>query len=654
MSVIFSKFRIPSGHMGKDNMLPDIHNNQYIRTSVDVSDKLSEDEKKYVGYGKISTLLPYTLQDDYDRSRDIREFDCAILENDYLKATFVTELGGRLWSLYDKKNDKELLYSNKVFQPANLALRNAWFSGGVEWNIGIRGHTPLTCSPLFAQKVHSKNGEEILKMFEYERIRGVVYSIYATLKDDVLLVKVCIENTNDHDVPMYWWSNMAIPEKASTRIIVPAKEMFYCAYEQGRYVLSKSTLPCLGGIDITYPINSNRSRDFFFKIPDDDPKWIAGIDGTGSGLLEFSTKNLKGRKLFVWGQGMGGHRWNEWLSDSKDGYVEIQAGLLRTQLEHFPMKKNSELSFIEGFTSISLSSEDTNADFYAASEKAGEIARKRINSIDENVFDISKEDDFTYMGSGWGALQNHISEKKISKYCRFPDSSITDEQKDWFELSNGKPLSCAGKESQIPSYVVGEYWEKAIESTLEGNWYEYLQLGIVKYASGDYESSRNCFEKSIQCHPNAWAYRNLAQIKGNIQGDLQAAALDMEKAADLLPDYVPLLIETCLSLMRCDEYGRWVDRYNKSPDVIKNHGRIRMLTGACYVRMDDTEKAKEFINDSTVVNDIMEGEYSLSEIWYELYARVLAKERGVKPESLEKEEVFKHYPIPYALDFRMH
>lgn len=43
-----------------------------------------------------------------------------------------------------------------------------------------------------------------------------------------------------------------------------------------------------------------------------------------------------------------------------------------------------------------------------------------------------------------------------------------------------------------------------------------------------------------------------------------------------------------------------------------------------------------------------------TEIWYELYARVLAKERGVKPESLEKEEVFKHYPIPYALDFRMH
>ena len=251
MSVTFTEYVIPSAHIGADNTLPDIHNNKYIRTNVKVSESVGKKDGKYIGYGMISTLLPYTVQDDYDRNREERAFKCAVLENEYLKAVFVTELGGRLWSLYDKKGGRELLYKNDVFQPANLALRNAWFSGGVEWNVGIRGHNPLTVSPMFASKAYAKDGGEILKMYEYERKRGVTYSISATLKDNVLLVKVCIENRNDHSVPMYWWSNMAIPDEEGTRVIAPADEMLYCAYENGAYYLNKSKAPVLDGTDVS-------------------------------------------------------------------------------------------------------------------------------------------------------------------------------------------------------------------------------------------------------------------------------------------------------------------------------------------------------------------------------------------------------------------
>ena len=72
----------------------------------------------------------------------------AVLENEFLRATVALDLGGRLLSLYDRRAGRELLYVNPVVQPANLALRNAWFSGGVEWNIGTRpladddGHAP--------------------------------------------------------------------------------------------------------------------------------------------------------------------------------------------------------------------------------------------------------------------------------------------------------------------------------------------------------------------------------------------------------------------------------------------------------------------------------------------------------------------------------
>lgn len=63
----------------------------------------------------IPTLLTYQVQNQYDRARIDLELDAAVLENEYLKATFVTSMGGRLWSLYDKKAKRELLYANDVF-----------------------------------------------------------------------------------------------------------------------------------------------------------------------------------------------------------------------------------------------------------------------------------------------------------------------------------------------------------------------------------------------------------------------------------------------------------------------------------------------------------------------------------------------------------
>ena len=216
----FEEFVIPASDMGEDNCLPDMMNDSYIHAKIDISDNIKAEDMENIGKGMINTLLPYKMQDGYNRLRTQKKLKAAILENDFLKAVFVTEYGGRLWSLFDKKANRELLYANNVFQPCNLALRNAWFSGGVEWNIGIKGHNPLTCSPMFAQRLEDKNGDPILKMYEFERIREVAYSISAKLEKDLLLVHINIENTEDKDKYMYWWSNIAVEETEKVRVII--------------------------------------------------------------------------------------------------------------------------------------------------------------------------------------------------------------------------------------------------------------------------------------------------------------------------------------------------------------------------------------------------------------------------------------------------
>src|SRR4051812_42135148 len=117
----------------QENPLPPLLNTNTASAAV-ADDAVAE---AYVDRGWEGSMLPYRVQDQYDRQKTKRPFQAAVLENEHLKATFMLELGGRLWSLLDKRTGRDLLHVNPVFQPANLAVRDAWFSGGVEWNISI-------------------------------------------------------------------------------------------------------------------------------------------------------------------------------------------------------------------------------------------------------------------------------------------------------------------------------------------------------------------------------------------------------------------------------------------------------------------------------------------------------------------------------------
>ncbi len=651
----FKKISMPSANMGDLNCLPDIHNNSYIRAPMTLTDNITQDERKLIGKGLISTLLPYQIQDQYDRSRDIKEFDAAILENDYLIATFIPELGGRLWSLYNKKENRELLYDNNVFQPANLALRNAWFSGGVEWNVGIKGHNPLTCSPMFALKATNKDGEPILKMYEFERIREVVYSLCATLKDDTLLINTTIENTSDNDKYMYWWSNIAVDETPDTRVIVPTDKTFICAYSDGAYLLDTGNLPINDGKDITYSVNAERSRDFFYKIPDNESKWIAAVKGDGKGLIQFSDNTLKGRKMFLWGQQNGGKHWNNWLSDRGNGYIEIQAGILKTQLEHFIMEKNSTLNWTEAYSMVAGDPAILHGkDYIAAGNEVASKMQDRFKLVYGDTFDIVNEDAPTYFGSGWGALENKIRDKAISNSCVFPEETMDYEQKDWLDLLTKNELPIHKVDDTIDSYVVGDFWINKLENIANKDWYAYNHLGILYYVKGDYEKSAQNFRKSIENKNNAWALRNLAQIEGNINKNLDKAAELMLEAVKIKSDYIPLLSDCANALLNNKQYDKWIEVYESLDEKIKTNGRLRMLLCLCYVKTDMLEKAKGMMVPSFKVDDMKEGEYALSAIWTELYAKILAKERGVDYQTLSDKEVLEAYPLPYELDFRMH
>lgn len=633
MSLSFENIVFKSASLGEENPMPDLKNNSYIHAKFSTTDNVTVQEKENFGKGAVSTLLPYLSQDGYDRRVKNRIFKAAILENDHLRAVFLPELGGRLWSLYHKKLKRNLLYTNDVVQPCNLALRNAWVAGGVEWNVGIKGHTPLTCSSLFAAESKNKNGEPILSMYEYERKRRVVYGVNAFLERDKLYIRSTVENLSERTPYMYWWSNIAVPEKG-VRVLTDADEMFSCVYQDNHYVIDKIAAPYYNGKDLSYPEQASHAGDLFFKIPDNRKKWIAALNEDGIGLLQYSTSELKGRKVFFWGNGEGGRNWNTFLTGSDNKYIEIQAGLLNTQLEHILMPANTSWTWTECYTSIKIDPDVLSGDWKAASETVRHHIDAMPNPVSVDIpLDLPKK--IHLFGSGWGALECG----KISNYYEFPEASLSEEQKEWQFLKQSGYLPEPDDKTPPKSYQVTPEVLKALEKSLKSDiachWYTYLQIGVVRYALDDISGALEAWKKSIEKKETPWVYRNLAMLCFNDLNDKKAATDCIKKAVELCK--VPcrgLLGDAAKIFVECGASDEWIDIYNNLDKSLKSNGRLRFFAATAYVNCGQKEKARDIINSNFEMSDIKEGELSISAIWKTIYGD-------------EK-------PLPMRLNFKMH
>ena len=295
----FETKKMMSSDLGPQACVPDLIGEHILQN--DTKFDLGEHDEIYEGFGRKRSAYPYRQYNSYTRELKEKDIKIAVLENDYLKAVFLPEYGGRLWELWDKTTGKNLLYTNDVLRFSNLAVRNAWFSGGVEWNIGIIGHHAFTTQPMYTAETETEDGLPVLRFYEYERIRQVPYQIDFWLEEDgrFLNCRMRIVNESSEVIPMYWWSNMAVPEYENGRVVVPAEQ----AFTGRKGMIVKVDIPMVDGVEVTDYKKIPNSVDYFFAIPEEKLKFIANLDQDGYGLLQISTKRLQGRKLFSWENG---------------------------------------------------------------------------------------------------------------------------------------------------------------------------------------------------------------------------------------------------------------------------------------------------------------------------------------------------------------
>jgi hypothetical protein len=659
---------MPAVNLGAENPLPPLAIAQNPPSLIYPPDTPAEMLENMV-YGHSSSILPYTVQDGFDRQLVPTEFRVAVLENEILRATFLIEYGGRLWSLVHKPSGRELLEVNPVFQLANLAIRKAWFSGGVEWNIGKIGHSPLTCSPLFACRLEVSGGTPILRLYEWERFRQTPFQIDAYLPDGspVLFIRVRILNPNNRDVPMYWWSNIAVPENEGTRVVVPAESAYSLGCEPGR--LSRVPVPIFNDVDFTYSTNVRHAADFFFDIPDGQQPWIAALDSKGQGLVHVSTQRLKGRKLWVWGKGPGGQNWQKFLSPPGNGYIEIQAGLTHTQLEHQRMPAGESWSWLEAYglleadPGIVHGSDWQRAWQHVDREVMDLISFSALAEEHEcgSGFADTPPVEYFQLGSGWGALERRrreaFADQPIpSLELIFGDDTLTDDQSPWLILLQEGSFPEGDPKSPPGGFVVDAKWGEILENALdkggEGNWLAWYHAGLIRYHAGNQNGALRAWKRSIELTWTPWTARNLAIIAWQ-EGRVADAADLLVAAYSAAPGVLPLAVECGRCLIEAGRHREWLEMVADFPSAMCSNGRLRLLEAQAALAEGELEKVSEFFEGEIVVADLREGESSLTDLWFDYQALRLSIDEDLPIEDDLINRIRKQISIPTKIDFRM-
>ena len=627
----FEKMKIRTASLGEQSSIPDLLGEVIQQNRLEF--RLDEDDEIYERYGRRANAYPYRQYNSYKRELSEKEIQTAVLENEYLRAVFLPEYGGRLWQLWDKKADRNLLYTNDVIQFSNLAVRNAWFSGGVEWNIGVIGHTPLTTEPLYMAQTKLENGVPVLRMYEYERIRGVIYQMDFWLEEDsgFLNCRMRITNESDKVLPMYWWSNIAVEEYENGRVIVPAKEAFTFMGD----TVVKTSLPVVYGIDITDYKKIENSVDYFFEIAEKSPKYIANIDETGYGLLHISTGRLKSRKLFSWGNNDASDRWQEFLTDKAGRYIEIQAGLAKTQYGCLPMAPHTAWEWMERYGAVQISSKLLHQ---SHQERAAQFTDELCigsawDAMEQKLADTKdmakSRAALVFAGSGYGALTKQgrmtkhlefiVQEESLEKWKQFFDTSI---------------LHCLGPSQRPDEFLIDETNLAFLAETMKGvnreNWYAHYHMGLGYFAKGEYKKAKKALKKSLSLADNPWAYHALSCVYF-VQHKMARAAEYIIKGMEMRPLDVSYLKEGCRILFQCGEDEALCNIYEALDVKQQSVSKIRFYYISSLHRLGRDKEAFELLeeNGGFEIEDIREGEDSVAQLWSALYRSLYGRDGEV-------------------------
>ena len=304
-------------------------------------------------YG-VAHIYPYSLQDQFSTEPTEITYRTLVLENRYLRITVLPQLGGRVFSVFDKISDREVFYKNPTIKFSPLAIRGAFFSGGVEFSFPV-AHSPTTVESVNWDFQQGEDGSASIVIGGIEHISGLRWTIILTLFPDRCALAQDVQLSNPTPIPgrYHYWTNASTHSDHQTEFIYPLQRVR--SYEFAGTtswpiarldsVLNEPGLPGMEGVPMWpaermhAPVNFRWEKNMLAQVSifGRNVNWNffgSWQHSSDTGYAHYANhQDVSGMKLWSWGQSEVGIVNQTALMDDGALYAETQCGAMETQLD---------------------------------------------------------------------------------------------------------------------------------------------------------------------------------------------------------------------------------------------------------------------------------------------------------------------------------
>ncbi len=313
--------------------------------------------ERRVYQGSSGRIYPYpAVEKIYDKKID-KTYRAVWLENEYLKVMILPELGGRIQRAFDKTNQYDFVYYNRVIKPALVGLCGPWISGGIEFN-WPQHHRPNTCSPVDYMLIEREDGSKTCRICDVDQMYGTKGEASFTLYPGKAYIEIKGQLYNPTPLPQtfLWWANPTVPVNDHTQSIFPPD--VHAVMDHGKRDVSR--FPIATGVyykhDYSEGVDISRYKNI--SVPTSYMAEKSGFDFVGgydyqarAGILHVADHHISpGKKQWTWGCGDFGKAWDRNLTDEDGPYVELMTGVYTDNQPDFTwLKPMEEKTFTQYF-----------------------------------------------------------------------------------------------------------------------------------------------------------------------------------------------------------------------------------------------------------------------------------------------------------------